>query len=143
MLLIAAFTFAWIALLPRACRRILARRNDDPILVLWRRAVALYELERGRIPDSLSAREVATRATSRLYDDDSFIFELAEHASRTLFDPMADASSSSVGSDRSEILASGQLYLAHRRSRLSPLLRIRALIDPVSVWRLQGGSRRS
>ena len=37
---------AWTIALPRVCRLVVERRSDAEILRLWRRAVALYELER-------------------------------------------------------------------------------------------------
>ena len=104
---------------------------------LWRRVVALYEYERGVFPRSLSPLEIATRATSRLYDDDPFIFEIAERATEELF-----ASQATLGDDRL-LLERGSAYLQDRRRRLTPARRVRAVIDPIIIWRLAGGSRRS
>lgn len=135
---IPALLALWVAGLPRIFRRIVLGRIDSPILWMWRRAVALYELERGTFASSLSPLEVATRATSRLYDDDTFIFELADLATLSLF---SDSTADRDGDEN--FLARGETYLRDRRRRLPVPLRLRARLDPLVVWRLEGGRWRS
>lgn len=146
-----AFVAAWVLLLPRIIASVIDRRAEPPVLRLWRRALALYEFERGAFPPSLSPHELARRATSRLYDDDPFIFELAERASRALFDDAVEEAVDSTMTIESndarvrqtdDIIERGRVYIAQRRRRLSPLLRVRLRLDPVAIWRLEGGRSR-
>lgn len=136
IILSLALLAAWVFGLPRAMKTVLHRRNESPVLVLWRQCVALYEFERGDIPRSRSPKEVATMATSRLYDDDPFIFELAEITTTVLFDQVDLTTEAET-----DLLERGRVYLADRRRRLSPMLRLRARVDPIAIWRLQGGSK--
>ncbi len=156
---VAALLFGWLFIVPRIIRSVIDRRSDPPILRLWRRAIALYELERGSLPRSLSPLELASRATSRLYDDDPFIFELAHLASRTLFEgshdvdgglPTPAIASGTTDSDstgtgttdgiENDVFERGRIYIRERRQRMSPRLRIRLRLDPVALWKLEGGS---
>ena len=125
----------WTIGLPGLIRWRIGRREEPPILVLWRRCVALYEYERGEIPRSLSPMEVAEMATSRLYDDDPFIFELAGITTQILFDRLE-----ATEETESDLIDRGKVYLADRRRRLTPLLRLRARIDPIAMWKLEGGT---
>lgn len=129
-----ALVIAWVVGMPPLVRVLARRRNVEPTLRLWRRAVALYELERGTFPETLSPIEIAQLATSRLYDDDPFIFELAHAATRALF-----AEPDSGEPEGSELLQRGIDYLEERRRRMSPALRLRAVLDPVVIWKLEGG----
>lgn len=126
----------WVVGLPHLIRWHIGRRQEMPILVLWRRCVALYEFERGAIPRSLSPREVAVMATSRLYDDDPFIFELADVTTKMLFDQLQVSADAAT-----DLIERGEIYLTQRRRFLTPLLRLRARIDPVAMWKLEGGSK--
>ncbi|MEN9801750.1 MAG: hypothetical protein RLZ37_875 [Actinomycetota bacterium] len=130
-----ALIAVWVIGLPRLIRWQISRRHELPILILWRRCVALYEFERGEISRSLSPMEVAAIANSRLYDDDPYIFELADVTTQILFDRLEVSAET-----ESDLLARGALYLADRRRRLALALRLRARIDPIAVWRLEGGS---
>jgi transglutaminase-like putative cysteine protease len=125
----------WVIGLHRLMKWLIGRRDDPPIMVLWRRCVALYEFERGEISRSLSPIEVAAMATSRLYDDDPFILELADFTTRILFDRLEVTPET-----ESDLLARGRTYLAERRRRLTPTLRLRARVDPIAMWKLEGGS---
>jgi hypothetical protein len=124
--------------MPAIAGRLVRRRNDAAVLVMWRRAIAIYELERGAFSPSLSPNELATRATSRLYDEDPFIFELADIASRTLFgqqDP--------TPAELERLAERTRTYLAERRRRLGWFHRLRSRLDPITVWKLAGGTRQA
>jgi hypothetical protein len=75
-------------------------------------------------------------ATSRLYDDDPFIFELAEITTTVLFDQVDLTTETEA-----DLLERGRVYLADRRRRLAPMLRLRSRVDPIAIWRLEGGSK--
>lgn len=126
----------WALVMPTAIRYLAIRRTESPLLRLWRQALALYEFERGTFPRSKSPRELASLATSRLYDDDPFIVELADLAARILFDPTG------ADSPRArELVVEGPDYLRERRRRLGILRRIRSRFDPFAAWKLEGGTR--
>jgi len=132
----SALIALWVFGLPRLIQWHLGRNNESPVLVLWRRCVALYEFQRGEIPRSLSPNEVARTATSRLYDDDPFIFELADVTTQVLFDRL-DVSPET----EADLISRGNAYLADRRRLMNPLLKLRARFDPIAMWRLEGGSK--
>lgn len=136
IILIALVIIGWIAILPRATLHLVRRRHEASPLVLWRRAIALYELERGVFPLSLSPDELASHATSRLYDDDPLIIELAEIAGRTLFG-QHDLTPSEI----EDLEERTDTYLAERRSRLMWYHRVRLRLDPIIAWKLAGGSK--
>jgi hypothetical protein len=75
-------------------------------------------------------------ATSRLYDDDPFIFELADVTTKMLFDQLQVSADAAT-----DLIERGEIYLTQRRRFLTPLLRLRARIDPVAMWKLEGGSK--
>ncbi len=136
IILTAFAAIIWFAVLPRLMREIIRRRNDPPSLVMWRRAIALYELERGSFEPSLSPLELASQATSRLYDDDEFIVELAQIASASLFGQQLPTSQEIESLDER-----CRAYLATRRRRLKWHHRIRARLDPIAMWKLEGGTK--
>lgn len=135
LVVVLSIAIVWLVAAPRILRSFVLRRNDPTCIVLWRKAVALYELERGKFSTSLSPQELARHATSRLYDEDTFIFELAQIASASMY------GSSELSSHESEDLdRRGRDYLMERRRRLPWHLRVRARVDPIAMWRLEGGS---
>lgn len=114
------------------------RRRDEPCeLILWRRVLALYEFERGPFDPSLSPHEIALAATARLYNDDTFIVELADVVTRVLF-----ASGPAFAHDEGDLCRRGEDYLKDRISRLALHHRLRIRFDPFLASRLLGLRRR-
>lgn len=135
----AAIMFVWLIGLPVLIRTVAERRHTGTVLDSWRRVVALYEFERGPFEPSLSPLEIATRATSRLWDDDPFIDELATVVTEVLYaDRHLESEESALWLDRTEE------YLSNRLARLPWRSRLRTRIDPWTVFTLSGmrGSRK-
>lgn len=138
ILFVAVGGTLWIMAMPRLVQVVATRRRTGTILDSWRRVVALYEFQRGPFDPSLSAHEIATQATSRLWDEDPVIHHLADVVTEFLFagrDP-----------DRAEIAdwtTRIDAYTRHRISRLGFWTRLRLRLDPLAAFRLTGTSRRS
>lgn len=133
---ILGFLALWVFALPPAVRRFMYRYRTGTVLDSWRQVVALYELERGPFGPSLSPREIATVATSRLWDDDPFITELAEVVTEVLY------SSRSLSPAENESLTSRtQVYIGDRIARLPVAARLRLRLDPWLIARATGALR--
>lgn len=135
-LVIAVALLVWLVGWPVLIRTVATRRRTDPVIDSWRRVVALYEFERGPFDPSLSPQEIASQATSRLWDDDPFIGELATTVTESLYDGRRrDDDASTVWADRTET------YLSARRTSLPWQLRLRMHIDPWTQFKLSGMRR--
>lgn len=128
----------WCSVFPVIARAFVEKEHFRAEVLLWRRIVALYEYERGPFDSSLSPIDIARVATSRLYDDDPFIEEVAGVVTRTLFGEREIGDELSV-----DLRDRGALYLKERRSRLPLGKRLRAGFDPFVILRLQGARPRS
>ncbi|MGA0878047.1 MAG: transglutaminaseTgpA domain-containing protein [Ilumatobacteraceae bacterium] len=137
---LAVIGLLWLVGLPTLMRKAARRRRTDIVLDCWRRVVALYEFERGPFDRSLSPREIANRATSRLWDEDPFIDELAAVVTEHLYAGRRfDSEESRSWQERTDT------YLSTRLARLPWRTRMRARVDPWAVFSLSGlkGSRES
>lgn len=134
---IALVISVWFFALPRSIHAVAERRRTHTILDSWRRVVALNELRRGRFDPSLSPAEIAASATSRLWDEDPFIIDLATRVTEYLY---AGASLDTDETRHWHDLT--ETYLRERFSRLPLRTRLRARLDPRTMF-LLAGTRRS
>lgn len=128
------FLGLWALAMPRAVRLAAERRRTGTILDPWRRALALYEFERGPFVPALSPQEIASRATSRLWDDDPFIGELADVVTEFLFGGRVLLSDEL---ERWNLAAED--YLSARIAGLPWTSKVRLRLDPWTAYRLSGG----
>lgn len=123
----------WVFLLPLVVQRFMNRYRTGTLLDSWRKVVALYEFQRGPFDPSLSPQEIAAVATSRLWDDDPFITELAQVVTEVLY------SSRSLDVAEYEALTTRtQMYLTERISRLPLGSRLRLRLSPWVIARVTG-----
>lgn len=126
----------WVFALPPTVRRIMSRNTTGTLLDSWRKVVALYEFQRGPFDSALSPSEIAATATSRMWDDDPFITDLAHVVTEILY------SGRIVDHDEYELqTALTRVYLAERIARLPLKTRLRIALDPWVIARLTGTRR--
>lgn len=126
----------WVLVMPRAVRAAADRRLTGTILDPWRKVLALYEFQRGPFVPALSPQEIASRATSRMWDDDPFIGELALVVTEFLFGGRV--------LDTTELArwnASADDYLETRLAGMRLASKIRLRLDPWAAYRLSGTAR--
>lgn len=126
----------WTVSMPRAILALADRRRTGTILDSWRKVLSLYEFQRGPFVPSLSPQEIASRATSRLWDDDPFIGELAQVVTEYLF------GGRTLDADELDrwTLATKD-YLSVRLAGLPWTSKVRLRLDPWAAYRLTGATR--
>lgn len=128
----------WLIALRPTVRWLSRRHLTGTLLDPWRQVVALYEFQRGPFNPTLSPTEIATVATSRLWDDDPFIIELSQIVTEMLY------SGRIITQDEYEKWTRRtEAYLTERIARLPRHTQLRIRTDPWVVYRLTGGRRRS
>jgi len=136
LLLLALGLTTWSVAIPRLVRWSSRRKLTGTILDSWRRVVALYEFQRGPFNRSLSPAEIAATATSRLWDDDPYIVQLAQVVTETLYSGrVMDLQEQQLWINQTE------QYLRDRISRLTFGARLRMRFDPLTIYRMTGAQR--
>ncbi|MFM7127361.1 MAG: transglutaminaseTgpA domain-containing protein [Actinomycetota bacterium] len=126
----------WMVAMPRTIRSVAHRRRTGTVLDPWRRALALYELQRGPFVPALSPQEIASRATSRLWDDDPFIGQLADVVTEFLFGGRV-----LLADELERWNLAAEEYLSSRIAALPWSSKVRLRLDPWAVYRLSGAER--
>jgi len=121
----------WMSAMPSLVRR-LTSDESDPLLLAWRRVLAVYAASGTSFGPDATPHEIANTLTPKPGLDESIVRELGDVVTTHLYSAAFDPAST----DGTRLLERAQRWTREASRRLTAVQRVRLRVDPFFVWRM-------
>lgn len=122
----------WSTSMPSVVRR-LASDTSDPLLLAWRRVLAVYSASGITFGRDATPLEIATSIVPKPGLDESLVHDLGVAVTRRIYDPDAEGHQES---DVEDLVNRAGRWVRDASRRLDASQRVRLRVDPFFVWRM-------
>ena len=121
----------WISMMPSVVRR-LASDESDPLLLAWRRMLAVYAASGASFGSDATPHEIANSLTPKPGLDETVVRDLGDAVTSHIYSSTFDSSSA----EGAELIERAREWTRGASKRLSLAQRVRLRVDPTFVWRM-------